>query len=404
MIPGMDRETAAPRVALPLLVVLGLVLAAFGVALRSTLTAPLLAAFLLYLLFPYRRSPWALRTMTVVTVAALVWVIGRFGWVLLILGVSLFLAYVLNPAVLALERRRIRRGLAILLLLIPVVGILAVTVLLLLPPIVHQLGQIIAAVPDVANRVQEAAAPLLARLNLQDLAARYGEQIPKVVEKANEILLKALTGIAGATRVVGSLLAALALVPFCTFYFLRDYDRVRSRGAELIPRRYHPWFAATAAEMDRLLGRWLRGVAVVALIVGTLTAAGNFFLGIPYALALGALAALLNFLPVVGFWVSLLVGALVGLTGVGWVGVLRVAILYFSISFVEGQFLSPRIVGHAVGLHPMVVLLALIVFADMFGILGAFLAVPLTLVLAVAARQLHTLYLASDMYRDETPS
>ncbi len=402
MIPGMDRETAAPRVALPLLVVLGLVLAAFGVALRSTLTPPLLAAFILYLLFPHRRAQWALRTMLVVTVAALIWVVGRFGWVLLILGVSLFLAYVLNPAVLALGRRRVRRELAILLLMVPVVGILVAAVFLLLPPIVHQLGQITVALPEVADRVQEAVAPLLARFNLQDLEARYAEQLPKVVAKANEILLKAVTGIAGATRVVSSLLAALALVPFCTFYFLRDYDRVRHRGAELIPRRYHPWFAATAAEMDRLLGRWLRGVATVALIVGTLTAIGSYFLGIPYALALGALAALLNFLPVVGFWVSLLVAAVVGLIGVGWVGVVRVAILYFSIGFVEGQFLSPRIVGGAVGLHPMVVLLALIVFADLFGILGAFLAVPLTLVLAVAARQLHALYLASDMYRDET--
>ena len=400
MMPPMDRDAPAAQVPLPLVVVLGLVLAAFGFGLRNDLTPPVLAAFLVYLLLPYRRAPWVLRTLGVILTGLLLWMIARFGWILLILGISLFLAYVLNPAVAALERRRIRRGWAVLLLLVPVLGALTTLLLLLVPPILHQFGQIAAAVPGVAGQIQEALTPLLARFDLEDLAARYGEQIPKIAEKANEVLLRALTGIAGATRLVGSLAAALLIVPFCTFYFLRDYDRVRTRGAELIPRRYHPWVTATGAELDRLLGRWLRGVALTALIVGALTATGNFFLGIPYALALGALAGLLNFLPVIGFWVSLVVAAIVGLTGVGWVGVLRVVILYLGISLVESQFLSPRIVGRAVGLHPVVVLLAMIFFGDIFGILGAFLAVPLTLVLAVTARQLRALYMASDLYRD----
>jgi len=406
MIAAMSNPPvkAAPRLPWPLLVVAGLVLVAYGFSLGRVLGPPLLAGSLIYLLLPYRRSHWVLRTLVVVTVAALLWLVARFGWIFLVLGISMFLAYLLDPAVDFLERGHIPRTLGILLLLVPVTATVVVALVLILPPLVGELGQIAKSLPQLLANVQETLRPLLTRLHLEELVSRYADQIPKVLEKTNEILAKTVTGVVQVTRLVATVVVSAIVVPVLTFFFLRDYDRLRSRGEDLIPRKFHEWFESTSKELDRLLGRWLRGVAIVALIVGTLTGAGLFALGIPYALALAALACVMNVVPYLGFWVSFIAAALVTLSAFGWGMLLKVTVLYLAISLIEGHVLQPRVVGGQVGLHPVVVLVALVVFANVFGLIGALVAVPLTIVITIFVRQLRALYLASDLYEENRES
>ncbi len=398
-----DARNPAREFPWPLSVVVGVALVALGWSLWPVLAPPLVAAFLVYLLLPFRRQAWVLRTLVVVGLVTLLWLLSTFGGILLILGVSMFLAYLLNTPVSWLEGRGIRRSLGILAILIPLMAILALAGILLIPPLLHQIRQLIELIPDLASKAEELAAPLLTRLRLEELSDRYSEQIPGLLERVNQIVVRGFSGVLELTRIVGSLAAAAVLVPICTFYFLRDYERVQARGQELIPRKYHPWFSRCGEEMDHLLGRWLRGVAVVSLLVGVLTGAGLVLLEVPYPLALATLAGVLNFIPVVGFWVSFLAAALVALATLGWLGLLKVGGLYLAISILEGQLLQPRIVGKAVGLHPVAVLLALILFARIFGLLGAFVAVPLALLVTILGRQLLSLYLASDLYDDAEP-
>ncbi len=402
MIAGMSDTPvkATPRIPWPLLVIVALVLVAYGFSLGPVLGPPLLAGILIFLLLPYRRSRWVLRTLVVVTLAAMLWLVSRFGWIFLVLGISMFLAYLLDPAVDFLERHHVPRSLGILLLLVPVTAVVVAAMILVLPPLMAEVGQIAKSLPQLLANVQDALRPLLTRLHLEDLTSRYADQIPKVLEKTNEIAAKTLTGVIQVTRLAATLVVSLVVVPVLTFFFLRDYNRLRSRGEDLIPRTYHAWFEATSKELDRLLGRWLRGVALVALIVGTLTGAGLFAFGIPYALALGALACVMNVVPYLGFWISFIAAALVTLSAFGWTMLLKVTLLYFGISLVEGHILQPRVVGGQVGLHPVVVLLALVVFANVFGLLGALIAVPLTIVLTIFVRQIRALYLASDLYQE----
>jgi len=279
-----------------------------------------------------------------------------------------------------------------------------VALVLILPPLVGELGQIAKSLPQLLANVQETLRPLLTRLHLEELVSRYADQIPKVLEKTNEILAKTVTGVVQVTRLVATVVVSAIVVPVLTFFFLRDYDRLRSRGEDLIPRKFHEWFESTSKELDRLLGRWLRGVAIVALIVGTLTGAGLFALGIPYALALAALACVMNVVPYLGFWVSFIAAALVTLSAFGWGMLLKVTVLYLAISLIEGHVLQPRVVGGQVGLHPVVVLVALVVFANVFGLIGALVAVPLTIVITIFVRQLRALYLASDLYEENRES
>ncbi len=389
-----------PRFPWPLLAVAALALLAFGLSLGRVLGPPLLAGMLLYLLLPYRHLEWVFRTLVAVTVAILFWVLARFGAVILVVGVAMFLAYLLDPAVDFLERRRIPRGVGILILLVPVMAVVVVGLILLLPPLVAEMGQLAKGLPGLLGNVESSLKPLLARFHLEELATRFADQIPKLASKLNDMVFKTLSGVVEATRLAVAIGASLVVVPILTFFFLRDYDRLRGRAEELIPPKHHPWFLSTSEEVDRLLGRWLRGIAIVALIVGTLTAIGLFILGIPYPLALAALACVLNVIPFLGFWISFLVAAVVTLAAFGFAGLLKVAILYFGISLVEGHVLQPRVVGGQTGLHPVVVLLALLVFGKVFGLVGAVVAVPLTLVLTIFVRQIRALYLSSDLYRE----
>ncbi len=384
----------------PLLVVAGLLLVAYGFALGDVLGTPLLAGMLIYLLLPYRRHPWVLRTLAVVSIAAGLWLISRFGWILLLLGISMFLAYLLDPAVDFLERHHFPRALGILVLLVPFMAVVVIALVLFLPPLFNELGQILKNLPQVLGNVEGALKPLLARLHLEDAVSRYADELPKLLERTNQVVGKTISGVVQVTRLVATVTLSFVIVPVLTFFFLRDYDRVRERGAELVPRKYHSWFDGTTAELDRLLGRWLRGVAIVATIVGSLTGIGLLILGVPYPLALAALAMITNVIPYIGFWISFIAAALVTLSAAGWLMLLKVAILYFGISLIEGHILQPRVVGGQVGLHPVVVLVALVVFANLLGIIGAVVAIPLTIVVTIVFRQLRSLYLDSDLYRE----
>ncbi|NNF07973.1 MAG: AI-2E family transporter [Candidatus Eisenbacteria bacterium] len=391
------RDTTVP---LAFVAVLTLILLALGASSLTILAPPFLIGFAAYLLLPYRKQVWAFRTLIILCLIFLLWSVQRFGAILIVLGFSLFLAYVLDPAVDWLESKRLSRPVAILVLLIPVVAILALAAVLLLPPLVGQLGDLVESIPNLANDVQEKIAPLLENPRIQPYYERYQDQVPKLLEYGQQLAKSAVGGVFNATQTLGSLLGGLVLIPIMSFYFLRDYDRVREKSEDLVPRRYHRFFSESREELDVLLGHWLRGAFIVSLIIGVVTGIGLSLLGIPYALVLAAMAAVLNFVPVLGFWISFIVAAIVGLVHGGWEGLLQVSALYFALSVVEGQLLSPKIIGEAVGLHPVAMLVALIIFADVFGLLGAFLAVPLAIIALILVKQLRNLYLQSDLYQD----
>ena len=392
---GGTPETI-PRFPWPILVVVALALLAYGLSLGPVLGAPLLAFLLLYLLYPYRRLAWVLRTLVAVSLALLAWLVARFASILFILGAALFFAYVLDPAVDFLQRRHLPRTLAVLVLLVPILAVLVLLLILLVPPILRQVGQLVRVLPDLVTGLQKELQPLLARLGAEELSQRYTEKLPQVLADSGRLVRHVL----GITRTAGGVAAGLVLFPFLTFFVLRDYDRLRTWGASWIPPRYHDMVSDIASEMERLLGRWLRGILLVAVVVGVLDGLGLWALGVPYALALGALAGVMNLLPIIGFWVSFLPALVVAYAALGPGGTLRVVILYLAVSTLEAHLLQPRIVGGQVGLHPVVVLLALLVFGSIFGLVGALVAIPLSLVLAIVLRRLKGQILASDLYED----
>ncbi|MBM3606515.1 MAG: AI-2E family transporter, partial [Alphaproteobacteria bacterium] len=224
---------------------------------------------------------------------------------------------------------------------------------------------------------------------LRDLQTAIGEQAGVVAGT----LLGSVRGLIGTV-------ALLVIVPVVAFYLLLDWDKMVEAVDRHLPREHAPTIRQLAGEIDEALSGFVRGQAVVILILGTWYAFGLMLVGLPFGFFIGIMAAMLSFIPYVG----VLIG---GATAIGvalfsfwgdplWIG-LVVAIFAIG-QVVEGNYLQPKIVGSHVGLHPVWLLLALSVFGALFGFVGLVMAVPMAAALGVLARFLIARYRDSSAY------
>lgn len=397
-----------------------LVLGFFLYASRDIMSPLVLFVVLWAVLTPFRGwdgHGWLLGVTGALT---LVWLLSTTGTLLAPFVLSLVLAYVLDPLVDALQRRRIPRSVAILVLTLPALGLLALLLLVGVPAAARQLASLVSELPTFFDRladwIEAARSRLLAvDLPLVDedaLLARLrdldAEAIAAFLQERQEALGGWIwEGALGFGRGIGSvftILGYLTLTPVLTFYLLRDWDRMTPRVAELVPEDRRSSVVSLASEADTLVARYLRGQVTVALTVGAITALGLWAVSFPYAGTLGTVVAVFSIVPYLGLILSLVPAIFIALvSGSVWISLLKVAAVYGVAQFLEASVISPRIVGESVGLHPVWVVLALALGGYFFGFVGLLIAVP-----AAAMGKLLVLrglerYRMSDFYRGEVP-
>jgi predicted PurR-regulated permease PerM len=190
-------------------------------------------------------------------------------------------------------------------------------------------------------------------------------------------------------------------VPVVAFYLLYDWDRMVGEIDTLLPRDYAPVIRKLAADIDRTLASFVRGMGTVCLILGTFYAVALMLVGLQFGLVVGAVAGLITFIPYLG---SLLGGGLaIGLALFqfwgDWVSIALVAGIFVLGQVVEGNFLTPKLVGNSVGLHPVWLIFALAAFGALFGFVGLLVAVPVAAAIGVLARFAISQYKDSRLYR-----
>ncbi len=356
---------------------------------------PLLSPFvllgaILYLLYPLRRLAPARRLMWLSAALFALWFLYSILGILAPFIIAFLLAYALNPLVTTLEKRGIRRWVSslvlILLLLAAVVGLFVFVMPIALQQFNTLLGGISAIVRELADLLNSGAV-------LQELA-RYGVPIEKVKEIITEqitprlesVLTSLLEGVFGLLSGISSValhIINIVIIPFLAFYMLMDYPVMLGRLSRFIPASRRDRAAGIAGKIDTLMGRYLRGAVLVALIQGVLSTAGLWFLGVPYALVLGIMTAFLDFIPYVGLLTSLSVASIVALFSDGPVAVrvTGVVVLFLSQKLLEATVLGPKIIGSQVGVHPVLLILCLLVFGYFLGFVGLLVAVPATALL-----------------------
>jgi predicted PurR-regulated permease PerM len=362
----------------------------------------------------YTRYPYVLARVATVAVAlaVVVWTLQAVQGVLVPVLASLLIAYLLDPAVDEMQARGINRTRAIgWLLMLAVIAVLSFAVFLV-PAIRMVLERFLLGLPQLLEDLQTVWLPQVFGWFGQEAPVELGSLGDKLQAQISQFLPdlagQVASGVGTAWSHVStftSSLINLVLVPLFTFYFLRDFDELVASAAELIPPRSRAWVAERAVRADAVVGAWFRGQLQVAAILGALYAVGLgacfglSHIGWGTGVALGVLSGALNFIPYVGTGIGIaLTFSLLVLDGVGWGVLLGAAATFVIVQTIEGYIVTPRIVGEKVGLSPLAVILVLAFGAELFGLAGMLLALPLAGIAKAFWPDLLAVYHEGDWY------
>lgn len=315
---------------------------------------------------------------------------------------GMVVAYVLDPLADRLERVGLSRLMATLVITIGFFVLFGLLLMLLLPVLHGQIMGFAGRVPDYLATVREWAEPLLARaqamLKPEDVA-----DLNKAVGNMVGTGLSWLGAVAGSLwsggMAVFHLLSIVLITPLVTFYLLRDWDRMTARVDGWLPRRHHAVIREQVIAIDRTLAGFARGQATVCVILAALYGTGLSLIGLDFGLVVGMGAGLLSFIPYFGALSGFVTALGIALVQFGEPAQLGLVALVFAVGQVlEGNFLTPKLVGDKVGLHPVWIIFALMAGGSLFGFTGVLLAVPGAAAIGVLVRFGLGRYLASRAY------
>lgn len=316
--------------------------------------------------------------------------LAKIKLVVIILIAATFIAYLIYPAVFWLQRRRLPRWAAI-----------AVVYLALAVVIGSALAYIGPVVTDQAQRLTTDTPKLLAETR-DAIVNANNNLLATIPESARQSAVASLDNIVSqfqtfaadfagqAVRLAASLAAfmtAVILVPLLAFYILLDLDRLRETIVGLFPQRHRERTLAVLADIDAVVGGFVRGQIIVGAIVGGLVTVLLLIFRIKYALLIGVIAGIADLVPYVGAFAGAIPAVLLELFNAGPVWALILIGAFALLYEIEGHFIAPAIVSQRVGLTPLMVIVAILIGAELGGIGGMFLSVPIAGIIRVLLRR-----------------
>jgi len=343
---------------------------------------------------------------------ALFWTAGLTAAVLLLLALrdillpfvaGMALAYFLDPVADRLEARGLSRRLATSVVLVAFFVLFVAALLLMLPLVQGQLVGLVRQLPGVIQAAVDGIAAAVERLSERIDPAHVADLRQAASDMQKEVAgwaLDAVRGLWGSGVALLNLIGLLVVTPVVAWYLLRDWDLMVAKLDQWLPRDHAETIREQAREIDRTLAGFVRGQAMVCLLLGGGYAIGLELAGLRYGLVVGLIAGLISFIPYIGSVTGLALSLGLGYLQFGWSPHLMLLVAVFFIGqAVEGNYLTPKLVGERVGLHAVWVMFALLAGGSLFGFVGILLAVPVTAVIGVLARFALGRYLASPLYK-----
>jgi predicted PurR-regulated permease PerM len=340
------------------------------------------------------------------------WLAGTVlcGWLLYLLApvltpflVAALLAYLGDPLVDRLQRLRLSRTLAVLIvfavMLLAGLGALFV----LVPLLQQQVLRLVEWLPQLLHWLQTVLLPKVNAALGVELDAVDMEAIRNTLRDNWRDIGSVLGLVLGKVGSSGQALAAwfafVLLVPVVTFYLLRDWDEIVEGARGLLPRRLEPTVTGLVRECDRVLAEFLRGQLLVMFALGVIYSVGLWIAGVEFALLIGMAAGLVSFVPYLGSILGvLLAGTVAFIQYHDALHLIYVAIVFGAGQAIEGMILSPLLVGERIGLHPVAVIFAVLAGGQLFGFFGILIALPAAAMITVLLRFAHGRYVQSGFY------
>ncbi len=317
--------------------------------------------------------------------------------------IGIALAYLGNPLVECLEaRRHLTRTHAVVLVFIAMFLMIVLLLLILLPWLDIQLVALRRTLPEYLDNAIVSALPWLRHWFGEEFALDL-QQIRQALlshwQVAGDYLLTALFKLSRSGVTLVTTIAQIALIPVITFYLLLDWRPLLKMLCDLLPRPMVMPVCDLATEVDEVLSSFLRGQLLVVLILSALYVVGLWLCGLRFALLIGLIAGFVSFVPYLGSFTAFSLSSVAMLLQTGDpFDLIPVLLVCTVLQFLENLVLIPRLMGERIGLHPVIVILAVMTGGQLVGIAGMLLALPTTAVGAVLLRRLHREYLESALY------
>jgi predicted PurR-regulated permease PerM len=340
------------------------------------------------------------------------WLVYRLAPVITPFAVSAGLAYLGDPLVDRFERMKfikwpINRTVSVALVFTLMFGVFCMVLLIIIPLLAEQVRQLMLRMPEIIDWIATIAIPWLqAQLGL-DVMALDSESL---VETAREYWREAGTALLGVLGTVtrGGQAAMnwvmnLVLIPVVTFYLLRDWDKLVEGIRKLLPRSVEPTVSQVSGDIDEVLGAFIRGQFMVMVALGVIYALGLWAVGLDLAIIIGMGAGLLSIVPYLGAFLGVIAAVIAALFQFGdLLHVVLVLVVFGLGQSLESMFLTPKLVGDRIGLHPVTVIFAVLAGGQLFGFLGILLALPAAAALNVMVKHMHARYRRSELYTRES--
>jgi predicted PurR-regulated permease PerM len=331
---------------------------------------------------------------------ALMWLLSA---ILLPFIAGLVLAYFLDPVADALERLGLPRLAATGLILLTAILILTTALVVLVPVLNEQLARFADDLPSLIESLVarfDEFAPLWMKELVANSGANVQGSITEVAGKAAGWIVSLLSSILSGGMALVNLISLMVVTPIVAFYLLVDWDAMIAKVDSWLPRDHADVLRELARQIDAAMAGFIRGQGSVCLLLGAFYAVALSLAGLKFGLAIGLLAGFLTFIPYAGALIGGVLAIGIGLVQFwpDYVSILMIAGIFAIGQFIEGNFLSPKLVGKSVGLHPVWLMFALFAFGYVFGFVGLLLAVPMAAAAGVLVRFVLGQYLQSPLY------
>jgi predicted PurR-regulated permease PerM len=338
------------------------------------------------------------------------WVVWLLAPVLTPFALAAMLGWLGDPSVDRLQRAGRSRNVAVTLVFIAMTLLVVVIMLLLVPTLERQVGILIESLPRYRDWLLQTALPWVEqRTRLQLSVWLDFDHLIDLVrgnwERAGGVASTVLGYVSRSGFALLGLITNIVLLPVLTFFFLRDWDVLVERVASLVPRDHLPTVSRLASESSDVLGAFLRGQFLVMVILGVMYGVGLWGVGLDLGILIGIIAGLLTFVPYLGPASGIIMGVIAALVQYGdWQHVAGVMVVFGIGQVIESYWLTPKLVGDRIGLHPVAVIFAVLAGGQLFGFLGMLLALPVAAVINVLLRYAQERYTQSRLYAGDHPA
>lgn len=301
---------------------------------------------------------------------------------------AFFIAYILNPMVQYVENKNVPRGFAILLVYLIVFTFLTGIVVFGVPLLIQELNKLGQAIPNMAAEIHS----VITYLENRYTSFALPEAVTTVIDDSIRDMEAGLVNIvkAGTAAVVKlfSYMLCFIIAPVFAYYILRDLGRIKNSFEMTIPRKYRSDVMAVVRDLDEIISGFIRGHLVIAAIVGTLTGIGMYLIGADFSLIIGFIAAIAELIPYLGPFITAIPAVALAFL-VSKKTAIYAVIVILVVQQLENSVISPKILGQNLGLHPLVIIFALLAGGELYGFAGLLLGVPAAAAIKVALRYIY---------------